>query len=109
MAWSTSKAVSAQQVATWFQKPALRPLSATTGHRATTDYRSQAALNRVNRKNKLKQKSGKGTAIFLLLTYGLINLPAFFMSFSSEITLLIVCGVSYLIYVLLGKPFDQEA
>ncbi len=109
MAWSTSKAVSAQQVATWFQKPALRPLSATTGHRATTDYRSQAALNRVNRKNKLQQKSAKGTAIFLLLAYGLINLPAFFMSFSSTISLLIVCGVSYLIYVLLGKPFDQEA
>lgn len=104
LAWSHSKTVTTQQIAQWFGQPSLLP-----NPQSAQNSQNQAILNKINRQRSVQQGSGKNTAILLLLVYGFINLPAFFMSLSSLFSIIMVGAISYFVYFLLGKPFTPNS
>lgn len=101
LTWSNSENVLPQQVGEWFKHDGLKAQK--------RPAMANSFSSGQNRHVPLQLSTpSQSVAVLLLLAYGIINLPAAFLSLRDGFALMMVCLISYVVYRIVWYPFRKQ-
>lgn len=101
LTWSDSENVPPQQVGQWFNLDGLKAKGRQPmANSFSSGQNSHAPLQ--------MSTPSEGLAVLLLLGYGIINLPAAFLSVGDGFAFIMVCLISYVVYRVVWYPFRKQ-